>query len=124
MKNTNLNKARAEITEYIIDNIEDYEGLEIEDLHMNMFNSDYFIIGTYEAKNWIEKFDTFEVIGFIKDYENDNFGEVHTNLSNPEEVANMFAYIIGGEIIQEVIIDDFDDFDDTDSIIEALEESL
>ena len=40
-------------------------------------------------------------IGRVKDYEMDNFGEVTTDLSNPERVANMLAYILGEEILQE-----------------------
>ena len=37
----------------------------------------------------------------IKDYENDNFGEVGTNFASPEAVANMFAYIRGEELLAE-----------------------
>ena len=35
----------------------------------------------------------------IKEYEEFNFGEVTTDLSEPERVANMFAYIKGEEIL-------------------------
>ena len=41
----------------------------------------------------------FEVIEYIHDYETENFGEVNTTLSNPESVANMFAYIRGEELL-------------------------
>ena len=37
----------------------------------------------------------------IKEYEQNNFGEVSTDFSDPEKVANMFAYIVGEEILFE-----------------------
>ena len=37
-----------------------------------------------------------------RQYENDNFGEVLTDLSDPEKIANMLYYIIGNEAIQDL----------------------
>lgn len=68
------------------------------DLHHEIFNTDYYIIGTYKAKQWLGA-DAFDAIAMIKDYEMDNFGEVYTDLSNPEQVVNMAVYIIGEEIV-------------------------
>jgi len=77
-------------------------GQETSDLHHELFNTDYFIIGTYEAKKWLEKFPgVFEAIETIKEYEQGNFGEVTTDLSDPEKVANMFAYIEGEKLLQD-----------------------
>ena len=70
------------------------------DLHHFLCNEDYFIIGTYEAKEFIGSH-AFEIIEKIKNYEQDNFGEVNTDLSQPENVANMFAYIVGEELLSE-----------------------
>ena len=72
---------------------------EGSDIHHEIFNTDYYIIGTYKAKEWINKFGTFDVIGEIVDYETVHFGEVHTDCADPEKVANMFAYIKGQEIL-------------------------
>ena len=44
----------------------------IDDLHHHAFNSDYYIIGTYQATQWLGN-ETFNIINFIKEYENDNF---------------------------------------------------
>ena len=44
----------------------------------------------------------FECIGVVKDYEMDNFGEVYTDLSEPEKVVNMYAYIVGEIVINEL----------------------
>ena len=70
------------------------------DLHHELFNTDYFIIGTYKAKQFLGA-ETFEIIQMIKEYEQDNFGEVLTDLSDAEKVANMFVYIVGEEILNE-----------------------
>ena len=45
----------------------------------------------------------FNVIQFIKEYEENNFGEVSTDFSNAENVVNMYAYIIGEEIVSDYI---------------------
>ena len=87
---------------YIKENKEWFEQNEPEtwkdDLHHHAFNEDYYIIGNYQAKKWLEDsvFDVFEV---IRQYESDNFGEVNTNLSSPESVVNMYTYIIGAYIV-------------------------
>ena len=72
------------------------------DLHHEIFNTDYYIIGTYKAKQWLGA-DAFDAIAMIKDYELDNFGEVYTDLSNPERVVNMAVYIIGEEIVSNYV---------------------
>jgi len=76
----------------------------IKDLHYHCFNTDYYIIGTYKATQWIGG-RAFEVINFIKDYEMDNFGEVITDFSAPEKVVNMYVYIIGEDIVNDFIED-------------------
>jgi len=96
---------KNEITEYFNDFIkENSNSLNdndfIEDLHHNCFNTDYFIIGTYKATQWLED-QTFNVINFIKEYENDYFGEVTTDFSSSEKVVNMYVYIIGEDIVHE-----------------------
>jgi len=69
-----------------------------EDWHHHAFNMDYFIIGTYKAEQWMGS-KAFEIIRIVKDYEEDNFGEVTTDLSDPERVVNMYAYIVGEEVV-------------------------
>ena len=41
----------------------------------------------------------FAAIEEIKEYEQDNFGQVSTDLSSSEKVVNMYAYIKGEEIL-------------------------
>ena len=72
------------------------------DLHNDLFNSDYYIIGRYQAEQWlIGSTGVFNAIGIVQEYENDNFGEVNTDLSQPESVCNMIVYIAGEEVLQE-----------------------
>tara|TARA_R100000231_G_scaffold9031_1_gene11598 strand:- start:68 stop:460 length:393 start_codon:yes stop_codon:yes gene_type:complete len=94
---------KQDVKEYIIDQLESDVGLDqhISDLHHYLLNEDYFIIGYYQAEQWLKKDNAsvFEAIETIKDYEQSNFGQVSTDLSNSENVANMLAYILGEEIL-------------------------
>ena len=95
-----------EIKEYFDDYIkeQDNEWIEdnLDDLHYHAFNTDYFIIGNYQATKWLGD-EVFNIINFIKQYEIDNFGEVNTDFSSPESVVNMYAYIIGESIVNDFI---------------------
>tara|TARA_R110001583_G_scaffold138188_1_gene289828 strand:+ start:79 stop:468 length:390 start_codon:yes stop_codon:yes gene_type:complete len=73
-----------------------------DDLHHHSFNTDYYIIGTYQATKWLGD-KVFNIIEEIKNYENDNFGEVNTDFSDPEKIVNMYAYIVGEEIVQKYV---------------------
>ena len=92
----------TEIEEYFQDWIENQDKDWIlenkEDLHHHCFNTDYYIIGTYEAKQWLGD-EVFNVIEHIRDYEDMHFGEVTTDFSNPEKVVNMYTYIIGEDVV-------------------------
>jgi DNA replication protein DnaC len=80
----------------------DYDFRDTHEVHNDIFNIDYYIIGTYQAKQWLGDM-AFDVINIIKEYEQDNFGEVNTDFSQPEHVVNMYAYIVGEEIISEAM---------------------
>ena len=97
-----------EIKEYFNDSLEDYDKETLDklirdnELHHEIFNTDYYIIGTYKAKQWL-KDEVFNVIDIIKKYENFNFGSVSTDLSDPEKVVNMYVYIIGEQIVYDYL---------------------
>ena len=101
MENTQTYFTKKEALEDIKETLESYNGYYC-DLHNEVFNTDYYIIGTYEAEKALEQYGTFEAIRKIKEYENDNFGEVLTDLSDPEKIANMLYYIVGNEAIQDL----------------------
>ena len=102
---------REQAREAIIETLQDgYSGYYC-DLHNEVFNTDYYIIGTYKAKKALSEYDVFEAIEKVVTYEKDTFGEVHTDLSDPEELINMLYYIIGEEVLYEMMegVDEFHD---------------
>jgi hypothetical protein len=96
------NQTNEELKSLIIDAINDnrLNDMPVNEIHNEVFNTDYFIIGHYAAEQWlINNGGIFNAIEIIKDYENDNFGEVNTDFSEPERVCNMYVYILGEELI-------------------------
>ena len=81
-----------------------------DELHQEVFNTDYLVIGRYRAKQWLQKhdIDVFEVIEFVQDYETDNFGETMTPVDS-EAIVNMFSYIVGEQATAEVYADTFEE---------------
>ena len=82
-----------------------YHGYEwvkdnLDDLHHECFNTDYYIIGTQRAIDWMGT-KSWEIMEFVKEYEEDNFGECGTDLTNPERLVNMYVYIIGEQIVSD-----------------------
>lgn len=73
------------------------------DLHNEVFNTDYYIIGTHEAKEALTEYSVFEAIEKVQHYEKFNFGEVYTDFSDPEKLINMLYYIIGEETLYEMM---------------------
>ena len=102
-----MNKKELEMREdakaAIIEALEDgYSGYYC-DLHNEVFNTDYYIIGTYQAKEALKEYDVFEALEKVQTYERDNFGEIYTDLSDPEKLVNMLYYIIGEEVLYEMM---------------------
>ena len=93
---------KSEAIEKVIEVLENGFSGYYCDLHNECFNTDYYIIGTYQAKKVLEEFGTFNAIEKVQSYEKDAFGEVYTDLSNAEKLLNMLFYIIGEEVISEV----------------------
>ena len=99
MYNKKYEEMKQEAIEAIIEALEDgYSGYYC-DLHNEVFNTDYYIIGTEMAKDALREYDVFDAIEMVQGYENDHFGTVYTDLSNPEKLINMVYYIIGDDII-------------------------
>lgn len=100
--NDKHNEMKQEAIEAIIEALENgYSGYYC-DLHNEVFNTDYYIIGTYLAKESLREYDVFEAIELVQTYEKEQFGEIYTDLSDPEKLINMVYYIIGDEIIGEM----------------------
>ena len=93
---------KQEIQEYfndwIKDQSEEWINENLEDLHHHAFNTDYYIIGNYKATQWLGD-QVFNIIDFIKEHEQSEYGEVFTDFSSPEAIVNMYVYILGDEIV-------------------------
>ncbi len=123
-----MKKLIESATQHAIDYIDElltsspYQDIDIEasELHHLIFNQDYFIVGTWQAKQWLGD-EAFEAIEKIKNYEQDNFGQVTTDFSDAEKVANMLAYVLGEELLGEsrVLRDNWDNTLDR-SLLDAI----
>jgi len=95
-------EGRNEIINMAIEYLKNDPSCYACDLHNEIYNTDYFIIGCYQAEQWLLKnYGIFDAIGDIQEYEKDNFGEVNTDLGESEKVLNMLVYIIGEEVLSE-----------------------
>lgn len=121
---------KNEVLDVIIDNLEDYLGSDFETYENDTFNQASNIY-TREAALDLDKFvkddavdyeDTtldsgaFGAIQLVKAYEQDNFGEVNTDLTDPCKVADMIDYLRGTRVFEELLNEA--DFDLDDEITE------
>tara|TARA_R110000850_G_scaffold6942_6_gene26223 strand:- start:498 stop:845 length:348 start_codon:yes stop_codon:yes gene_type:complete len=105
------NSIKVELKEYILEGIQELKidnltskpgRLDANELHQELFNQDYYIIGYFNAQQWMDKhfIDIFEGLEDIKEYEIANFGEAK-HYTNAESMVNMLVYIYGEELIHE-----------------------
>ena len=88
------------INDQIVTVGEDWIRDNMDDLHHHAFNTDYHIIGTQRAIDWMGS-ESWNIMNFVRSYEFNNFGELSTDITNPEKLVNMYVYIIGEEIVNE-----------------------
>ena len=115
----------------------------LEDIQMNTTNNDLWIIGTYKASQALEEFGeedqlyastnlngVFGAIEYVKNYETEQFGLVNTDLSDPEKVASMVAYInmecVLNDLSEEFDLDFVEELTDqqVDSIVKYIDKQL
>tara|TARA_R100001460_G_scaffold6881_5_gene17764 strand:- start:1234 stop:1656 length:423 start_codon:yes stop_codon:yes gene_type:complete len=74
------------------------------DFHHKLFNEDYWFYSHYEAYKWMssafQSMDFFQLIDYVRDYEESMFGEFRT-LVQKDEIGNMLVYIAGEEMLHE-----------------------
>ena len=94
---------KIELAGHILDRINDgiIDNTNRDDWHFYCFNEDYYIIGYYQASEWLKRhdIDAFEAIGTCQEYELENFGEITKVYNNSEVTVNMLAYIYGEEFL-------------------------
>ena len=91
--NTEDDKILARMLD-MADNIDDQEGTYGRGLHHELFNEGEAFIHTGDAEEACKSVDTWSAIRLVCKYEQDNFGEVITEME-PCKVANMCVYIYG-----------------------------
>lgn len=112
------NSVRQELAHHILGKINDgvIDDGNKDDWHFHLFNEDYYIIGYYEASQWLKNhdIDPFEAISICQKWEEDILGEQHKVYDNAETTVNVLTYILGEELLDEIDADN----------IEELEESM
>jgi hypothetical protein len=96
-----------ELLSYSIERLEDIlnydEDFNLEDLHDVLFNEDYYIIGYWNASQWLKchDYDAFEAIAEVIEFEESAFGttSLTTEDINSERVVNLLVYFIGGDLL-------------------------
>ncbi len=93
---------KTELTEHLNETIEHLSSQE--EIHFHAFNEGHYIIGYYQAEQWLKKhdLDTFEAIKICNDSEFENFGEIQTTFDNAEKLVNHLVYWLGLEICNEL----------------------
>ena len=102
---------RTELKQYILEgmkelNLENLTSkpgrLDANELHQELFNVDYYIIGYYKSEQWLKQhqLSTFEAIDQVQEWELDNFGQAK-NYTDAETLVNMLVFIYGEQLIQE-----------------------
>ena len=93
---SNFEDMREEARCAIVEALPNYTGYGA-DFHNEVFNIDYYECYTDRAEKQLEEMGVFDCIHMVQEYEQDNFGVVNTDLSEPCDVLNMVWYIIGEE---------------------------
>jgi hypothetical protein len=109
MDNTTTYYKYDEIKNELLDYLENNDltlsqALENDDLHFNVYNSDYFIIGYYNAEKWLIKDNrnyTFQVLEYVQEQEEIAFGTTE-KITDAERLVNLYAYWLGYEVIAEL----------------------
>lgn len=99
-----------------------------QDLHNEVFNTDYYIIYRDEAKQALNQYGVFEAIEEVQEFEESMFGYVESDL-RPERIANILWYIIGDEVISEIqplqnLLDEYATEENNQLIINWINENL
>jgi len=103
---------KEELTEHLYEVIRDNVEINSDgsvtyyrgDMHNKAFNEDYYIIGYYQAEEWLIKhgLSVFEALEICHDFEMENFGEYQTSFDNAEKLVNHLVYWYGLEICHEL----------------------
>tara|TARA_R110000744_G_scaffold62932_1_gene129698 strand:- start:187 stop:525 length:339 start_codon:yes stop_codon:yes gene_type:complete len=104
---------KKELSNYITETIQEIKkddllrgGKDMNELHHKLFNEDYYLIGYYNCEEWLKEHDlsTFEAIGIVQEWEQENYGECKI-YTDAESLVNMLVFIYGEQLLYEVYQD-------------------
>jgi hypothetical protein len=102
MKDSILKELRQHLIEAITDQYND-DDANFDELHFEAFNQDYYIIGYYEANEWLKshEVDAFEAIEYVMEQEKQHFGESSLKADdfNSERIVNLLVYFAGFDVM-------------------------
>ena len=94
----------SKVLDYLIDKLTefDYDGFSVDgyDLHNEVFNTDYVLIGCYEAKEAIAE-NIHDLFYMLKEYQ-EEFGECYQDITNVEKVLNLMYYMCGLQLFSAI----------------------
>lgn len=77
-----------------------------DDWHYYAFNQGYYIIGYYDAEQWLKRHNisAFEAIAYCIEYQQNMLGEITLKPEdiNAEKIVNLYVYILGEELLSEL----------------------
>lgn len=136
---------KEQVMDRILNNIDRFEGqqTDFDTIMQELFNSKKFSnINTIESISALDLFQNdpdidwgidagkrngvWAALYIIKDYEETDLGEISTNWSDPNDVANMIDYIRGNTVFGDILDDANVTFDDkpTKANIAKVKEAL
>ena len=89
----------------LVDNIASLNRPYASDLHNELYNEPQHYIYYADAEEVTAELDVWECVGAVQKYEQEQFGEVYTPLSDACRVANMVVYIMGYELLDKIYAD-------------------
>jgi hypothetical protein len=101
----NLDDQIKKVSDYGIDKIKELEQKEIDkylkdqELHYYMYNEDYFIIYYYDGKKFINN-EFFNMLELMLDYDDIEEELFKKNNLNESSFSNLFAYVVGNQLIE------------------------
>lgn len=110
------NFSKNVVLDYVTTNVMDYVSNEnyLDDTFNDLFNSEPWIIGRFEASNALNNFDGYEhetsldgalgAIEFVTNYSKDEGLEPnYSALADPEKLAGLVAYYEGQKVFNEIL---------------------
>lgn len=114
MKNL-YEEIKEAVQEYLQENeytVIDGEILDVDECEIDaydvvneLYNEDYYIIGIYQAKQWLKQDDNLELLfDALEDYQS-NFGEQYPNITDIEKLVSLTVLLYAEQNISDILED-------------------